>query len=178
VLIDANAIAPTGSHLNNVAFLEIEGMPGVTVTANSFTNLNNTSVVTPTDLSPLYGKSVRIRGRLNSGGSGGVVIATRIQDRGAANSNGNMSLTAFVPKNPALTAPTFTMLGVLTIDTSAPAPSFTNDQGVGINSATFFATLKNGAMVTAIHQLSDPLVGGRAFVPGALKEVQLGDSQD
>jgi hypothetical protein len=178
VVIDANAIAPTGINSGNLTLLEIEGMPGVTVSANFLTKFDNGSIASAANLSSLYGKSVRIRGRLNSGGSGGLVIATRIQDHGAANTTGNMSLTAYVPKNLALTGPTFSMLGLLTIDTSAPSPNFKNDQGLSINSATFFVTLKNGAMVTAVHQLSDSLVSNSAFLPGALKEVQLGDSQD
>jgi hypothetical protein len=170
VLIDANVTAAISG-----STLTLDGLPGVTVTANIFTDLP--SLTTPSNLATnLAGHSVRIRGRANPGVAGGV-IATRIQDHGLANSTGNMSLTAFVPKNPTLTGPTFTMLGV-TIDTSAPAPTFTSDQGAGISSATFFATLKNGAMVTAIHQMSDPLVSNSAFLPGALKEVQLGDSQN
>jgi hypothetical protein len=178
VVIDANATAPTGIHAGDSKFLEIEGMPGVTITANEFTDLSNANGASFSDLHLLYGRSVRIRGHINLGATGGTVIATRIQDHNTANTSGPMTLIAFVPKNLSLTGPTFTMLGVLTVDTSAPSPNFKDQQGLAISSATFFAGLKNGAMVTATHQLSDPLTSGSAFLPGALKEVQLGDSQD
>jgi hypothetical protein len=171
VVIDANVTAAiTGSTLT------LDGLPGITATANAFTDLP--IGVTPTNLAAsLAGHNVRIRGRANPSNVPGGVIATRIQDRGAANNSGNMSLTAFAGNTNVNTA-TFSLLG-LTVDTSQLASNadFRDVTGSPISSAAFFGALTpNGGLVTAVRQFNDPLIGGNAFAAGALKEVQLGDS--
>jgi Domain of unknown function (DUF5666) len=165
VVIDGNATV-LGSTVS------IEGLPGVTVAVNAFTDLSNANSATVSNLAPLNGESVRIRGRANPNVVGGV-IATRIQDHGPRNTNGNMSLLAFVA-GADVNDPLFAMLG-LTVDTSSLVSNtdFRDVHGTPISRGSFFGALTpKGGLVMATSRLPQTV---NAFAASQLKEVQLGD---
>lgn len=110
----------------------IAGLPGVTVTVNSQTEGGNA-------LNSLLGQHVRVRGRLGSSNS---VIATRIEDRGQADSD--VDLQGPVQS---ISGQDLTILGVA-IDTS----TISNDNFEGLNDqvigrSAFFNVVKEGTLV-------------------------------
>lgn len=151
--------------------LVLEGLPGITVSANDFTEFDGTSA-TAANLAPLNGRSVRIRGRASGTAS---VIASEIVDRGPADSNGDVSLQGVVP-GASVSNPTFTILGV-TVNTSAlnPANDFRGVNDSPISPVAFFGALTpNGGLVKAKGEL--PVApGGNVLAAGTLREVELED---
>jgi hypothetical protein len=160
VKIESNATA------NATTITSLDGLPGITVTANAFTEFKNTSA-TSTNLAPLNGRSVRIRGRASGANS---VIATEIEDRGPAVANADVILQGFATT---VNNPTFVILGV-PVDTSLlsdPADfNGVNDNDIG--RAAFFAALTpNGGLVKAKGRLPAANVMAANF----LREVELED---
>lgn len=146
--------------------ITLEGLPGITVTANAFTEFKNTAAIA-SSLAPLNGRNVRIRGRASGATS---VIATEIEDRGVSNPNGDVILQGAVVKSD-VTNPTVKILGVM-VDTSLlnPNTGFMDDSP--ISSAAFFSALTpNGGLVKAKGRL--PAVN--ALAAGSLTEVELED---
>jgi hypothetical protein len=150
--------------------LTLEGIPGVTVTANAFTEFKNTAA-TAADLAPLNGRNVRIRGRASGASS---VIATEIEDRGPANATGDVILQGSVAASD-VSNPTFTILGV-TVDTSLLGPNdFADVNDNPIGSAAFFSALSAaGGLVKAQGQLP-ATTNANALAAGSLNEVELED---
>jgi hypothetical protein len=172
VVIDANVTVGISG-----ATLTLDGLPGVTVTANAFSDLSNAGGATVSTLaSVLNGRSVRIRGRATGIGS---VLATRIQDHGPANTTGNMSLLANVSSSD-VNAGAFTLtLLAVPVDTNGlnPNADFKDVTGATITRANFFNALTlNGGLVMATHQLRAPPSPANAFTAAELKQIQLGDS--
>ena len=147
--------------------ITLDGIPGVTVTANTFTEFKNTAA-TAANLAPLNGRNVRIRGRASGATA---VIATEIEDRGAADPNGDVILQGAVSAGD-VTNPTFKILGV-TVDTSAlGANDFQDVNDNPIGSVAFFNALTpNGGLVKAKGQLP----AANALTAGSLDEVELED---
>lgn len=158
VKIESNATATATQ-------ITVAGLPGITVTANAFTEVfGSGTTATRTDLSPLNGRNVRIRGRASGTNS---VIATEIEDRGSANNDVRLQGFATNASNP-----TFAILGVPVITSSLSEANFkgTNDQQIG--SAAFYSAITpNGGLVKARGQLPAP----NALTGAALKEVELED---
>ncbi|NOS82400.1 MAG: hypothetical protein HOP32_12545 [Nitrospira sp.] len=131
--------------INGNAFT-IAGLPGVTVTVNSQTEGGNT-------LNNLLGSHVRVRGRLGSSNS---VIATRIEDRGQADSDVDLQgpVQSVVGQD-------LTILEVV-VDTS----TISNDNFEGLNDqiigrAAFFNAVKEGTLVKMQGRLSGSTVTWR-----------------
>ncbi|HWQ37923.1 MAG TPA: DUF5666 domain-containing protein [Burkholderiales bacterium] len=143
--------------------LALEGLPGITVTVNAFTEFKNTTATT-SNLGSLSGKSVRIRGRASGATS---VIATEIEDRG------NPDIDVILQANATDVAdPGFTILGVR-VDTTG-LNDFRDIDDNPIGRAAFFAALApNGGLVKAKGTL--PGVSGNALAAGALQGVELED---
>jgi hypothetical protein len=139
------------------------------VTANSFTELKNTSA-TASDLALLNGKNVRIRGRASGATS---VIATEIEDRGASDQDADVILQGAVLKAEVIN-PTFKLLGV-TVDTNLLTPADfrdVNDIAIVGGQTTFFNTLSaNGGLVKAKGRL--PADVDNVLAAGTLREVEL-----
>lgn len=151
--------------------IALEGLPGITVTANDFTRFTNTAA-TVSNLAPLNGSSVRIRGRASGATS---VMATEIEDRGTADPNGDVILQGRVAGSD-VTNPTFRILGV-TVGTSMlnPATDFEDVNDSPISPAAFFNALTpDGGLVKAKGRL--PVApGGNVLAAGTLREVELED---
>ena len=147
--------------------ITLEGLPGITVSANDFTEFDNTSA-TSSDLSPLNDRTVEIRGRASGPNS---VIATEIKDRGASDPNADVVLQGAVTD---VANPGFRILGV-PVDTSLLDPN-NEFQGVNdspISPADFFnAITPNGGLVKAQGRLP---AGSNALTAGPLREVELED---
>jgi uncharacterized protein DUF5666 len=139
--------------------LTLEGLPGITVTANAFTDFKGNP-----NLASFDNRNVRVRGRASGASS---VIATEIEDRGAPNLNGDVILQGSVTN---VSSPAFSILGV-TVNTTGLAPNAfkdVNDNPIG--SAAFFNALSaNGGLVKAKGQLPG------ALAVGSLEEVELED---
>ena len=110
----------------------IDGLPGVTVTVNSQTEGGNA-------LNSLLGSHVRVRGRLGNSNS---VIATRLEQRGPADSDVDLQGPVQTVADQVLT-----ILGVV-VDTS----TISNNNFVGLNDqiigrAAFFNVVKEGTLV-------------------------------
>jgi uncharacterized protein DUF5666 len=157
VRIESNATV-TGSTIT------LDGLPGITVTANAFTEFKSTAA-TAANLAPLNGRNVRIRGRASGATS---VIATEIEDRGPSIPNGDVILQGSASN---VSNPTFAILGVTVDTTGLAADKFgdVNDNPVG--AAAFFSALSNGVLVKAKGRL--PAVN--ALAAGSLREVELED---
>jgi hypothetical protein len=181
IKIESNVMAASGS---TITALDGLGAPGVTVIANAFTRIKTKSdnvspAPTVADLAPLVDRSVRIRGRA-SATDPTAIIATEIEDRGAADRN--VSLQAVAENIVSTTS--FTLLGVL-IDTSSledsplSASEFRNIDETGMTRTAFFGEITpNGGLVKAQGRLSAVLAGGFAFTPtvsggDGLREVEL-----
>lgn len=168
VRIESNAVV---SGLN----ITLDGLPGITVTVNAFTQFKNTAA-TATNPASLNGRSVRIRGRASSPTT---VIATEIEDRGIAGND--ISLQDFA-KNIIGTS-TFTLLGV-TVNTSllSDSPLINSDFGgvddTQITRAGFFSAISpNGGLVKAKGRLSavPPPLNENALAGNLIREVELED---
>lgn len=152
--------------------ITLEGLPGISVTANAFTTFKNTSATT-SNLADLDGRNVRIRGRASGASS---VIATEIEDRGPADPAGDVILQGSVAKADVLN-PTFKILG-LTIDTlnlSQGEFKDVNENPIAGGSTEFFSVLAaNGGLVKAKGRL--PVApNGNVLAADTLKEVELED---
>jgi len=158
VRLESNAIA-------TVSTITLEGLPGIRVTANAFTEFKNTLGATASNLAPLDGLNVRIRGRASGASS---VIATEIEGQGPAVASADVILQGLVAN---VSNPTFTILGV-PVDTSLlidPADfKGVNDSPIG-RAAFFNALAANGGLVKAKGSLSG------ALAAGSLREVELED---
>lgn len=164
IKIESNATA-------NASTITPVGLPGITVTANAFTEFKNAPQgTTASNLTPLDGRNVRIRGRASGATS---VIATEIEDRGAAanNPNADVILQGFATS---VSDPTFVILGV-TVNTSQLAPADFRDVNdspiVGGRTAFFNALTPNGGLVKAKGRLP----ATNALSAGPLREVELED---
>jgi hypothetical protein len=160
VKIESNATA------SGATITALDGLPGITVTANAFTEFKNAAGATATDLSALNGKSVRIRGRASGANS---LIASEIEQRGPADSS-DVRLQGFATS---VTSPTFVILGV-TVNTSALAnpAEFKGTNDAPIGSAAFYSAITpNGGLVKARGRHGAP----NALTTGELKEVELED---
>lgn len=147
--------------------LTLEGIPGVTVTANTFTEFKNTAA----SLALLNGRHVRIRGRASGLNS---VIATEIEDRGPTDAGGDVILQGTVARSD-VTTPSFKILGVTVNTTGLAQQNFEDVNDNPIGSAAFFNLLSlNGGLVKAKGQLPAQL-GNNAFLAGSLEEVELED---
>ena len=156
VKIESNATATATT-------ITLEGLPGITVTANAFTEFKNTGA-TAGNLVPLDGKSVRIRGRASGTAS---VVATEIEDRGGPDSRA--ILQGFATN---VTSPNFDILGV-TVDTSSlAAANFKDANDNAIGAAAFYSALAaGGRLVKARGKL--PAVN--ALGAATLEEAELED---
>jgi hypothetical protein len=147
--------------------MTLEGLPGITVTANAFTEFKNAGGATATNLTPLNGRNVRIRGRASGAPS---VIASEIEDRGAADVNADVILQGFAT---AASNPTFEILGV-TVNTSQLADPArfkdANDNAIG-STAFYNALAPSGTLVKAKGRLP----AANALDANALREVELED---
>ena len=162
VKLESNAIA-------TVSTIALEGLPGITVSANALTKIKTTTAATTSDLGPLNNMSLRIRGRASGPSS---VIATEIDDRGVSVPHGDVILQGEVTKAD-VTNPTLKILGV-DVNTSllSPTTDFIGLTGSRISPATFFGALTpNGGLVKA----KGGLPASNALVAGPLKEVELED---
>ena len=142
--------------------LTLEGLPGITVTANAFTEFKNTA----SNLLLLNNRNVRIRGRASGATS---VIATEIEDRGPSDPSADVILQGSVTD---VANPIFKILGV-TVDTSQLNPNndFKNVNDSPISPTVFFNALTpNGGLVEAKGKL--PAVTN-ALAAGTLQEVEL-----
>ena len=148
--------------------ITLEGLPGITVTANAFTEVKTTGGATETNLTPLGGRNVRIRGRVSGAAS---VIASEIEDRGVADAGADVILQGFAT---GATNPTFEILGV-TVNTSqlADPADFkdANDNAIG-STAFYNALTPSGTLVKAKGQLP---AASNALDAGALRQVELED---
>jgi hypothetical protein len=164
VKIESNATA------NATTITSLDGLLGITVTANAFTEFKGNTTATWDDLMPLNLRSVRIRGRASGANS---VIATEIEDKGPAVGNADVILQGFATT---VSNPTFVILGVQ-VDTSGlsdPADfNGVNDNDIG-RTAFFSALTPNGGLVKAKGRLPVAL-GGNALAADRLKEVELED---
>jgi hypothetical protein len=143
------------------SILTLEGLPGVQVTANAFTDFKGNP-----DLASFNNRNVRIRGRASGATS---VIATEIEDRGPSNANGDAILQGAVAKSD-VTVPTFKILGVTVDTTGLAANAFKDVNDNPIGSAAFFNALSaNGGLVKAKGKLPG------ALAVGSLEEVELED---
>jgi Domain of unknown function (DUF5666) len=144
----------------------LEGLPGITVTANAFTEFKGGTSATANDLTPLDGHNVQIRGRASGPTS---VIATEIEDDGPAVSNADVILQGSATD---AADPTFKILGV-TVDTSMLASAdFKDANDNPISAMTFFNALTlNGGLVKAKGRL--PATTPDALAADSLKEVEL-----
>ncbi len=146
----------------------LEGLPGVTVTANAFTEFrNNTGGATASKLALLNGRNVRIRGRASGATS---VIATEIEDRGASTQNVDVILQGVATN---VGDPMFKILGVEVNTSQLDDPADfegVNDQPIG-RAAFFSALTPNGGLVKARGQLP----AANAMAADRLKEVELED---
>lgn len=160
VKLESNAIA-------SGATMTLEGLPGVTVTANAFTEFKNTGAVA-SNLGPLNSRNVRVRGRAAGTTS---VIATEVEDRGASNPNADVIAQGFADKT-GVSLPTFVVLGI-TVNTSQLAfGDFRDVNDNPIGQAAFFNTLgANGGLVKAKGRLP----ATNALDAGSLREVELED---
>jgi hypothetical protein len=150
------------------ATITLDGLPGVTVTANAFTDFKG-SGATASDLSVYDGKSVRIRGRASGASS---VIASEIEDGGPSDPNADVELQGNATD---VANPTFRILGV-SVDTSSLVDNadFQDANDNPITRSAFFAAITpNGGLVKAKGRL--PGVGGNVLAAGALDEVELED---
>jgi hypothetical protein len=149
--------------------ITVEGLPGITVTANAFTEFKSTTA-TAANLAPLHGRNVRIRGRASGSAS---VIAAEIEDNGPSVANVDVILQGNAVN---VSNPTFDILGV-TVDTSSLNPN-TDFQGVNdspITPAEFYGALTpNGGLVKAKGRLPAG-GGGNVLAAGTLREVELED---
>ncbi|MDH4324277.1 MAG: DUF5666 domain-containing protein [Betaproteobacteria bacterium] len=161
VKIESNATA-SGATITAVA-----GLPGITVTANAFTQFKNTAA-TATNLAPLNLRSVRIRGRASGANS---VIATEIEDRGPAD-NSDVRLQGFAT---AVSNPTFVILGVQVNTSVLPNPAgFKGVDDTAIGSAAFYSAITpSGGLVKARGNMPAP--AANALDSTNLKEVELED---
>jgi hypothetical protein len=149
--------------------MTLEGLPGITVTANAFTEFKDTiGGASETNLTPLNGRNVRIRGRASGAAS---VIASKIEDRGAAVVNADVILQGFAT---GATNPTFEILGV-TVNTSQlddPADfEDANDNAIG-STAFYSALAPSGTLVKAKGQLP---AASNALDANTLRQVELED---
>lgn len=152
--------------------ITLEGLPGITVTANAFTEFKNT-MATASNLAPLNGRNVRIRGRASGATS---VIATEIEDRGPSDPSGDVILQGSVAGSD-VNNPTFIILGV-TVDTSMLDPNndFEDVNDSPISPTAFFNALTpNGGLVKAKGRLPAAPPGGNVLAAGTLREVELED---
>jgi hypothetical protein len=161
IRIESNTTA-AGATITAVA-----GLPGVTVSANSFTEFKN-SLATASDLSSLNGRNVRIRGRASGASS---VIATEIEDRGAADPG-----TDVILQGPATNVanPTLAILGV-PVDTSLlnSTGDFKDVNDAPISRTVFFDGLAaNGILVKAKGRLPTT-AGNNELSAGELREIEL-----
>ncbi len=161
VRIESNATAAGGT-------ITLEGLPGITVTANAFTEFKDTAA-TAANLAPLDGRSVRIRGRASGANS---VIASEIEDRGASDPNADVELQGNATN---VANPTFEILGVA-VDTSSLDPGdFQDVNDSPIGSAAFYAAITpDGGLVKAKGRLPAG-GGGNVLAAGTLREVELED---
>jgi hypothetical protein len=145
--------------------MTLEGLPGITVTANAFTEFKNAGGATATNLTPLNGRNVRIRGRASGAAS---VIASEIEDRGAANADVILQGFATAASNP-----TFEILGV-TVNTNqlADPAAFkdANDNAIG-STAFYNALAPSGTLVKA----KGLLPAANVLDADALRQVELED---
>jgi hypothetical protein len=143
--------------------ITLDGLPGVTVTANSFTEFKNT-LANAGNLAPLNGRGVRIRGRASGAAS---VIATEIEDRGASDPTGDVILQGAVSN---VSNPTFRILGVEVNTSQLNDADFegVNDSPIG-RAAFFNALTPNGGLAKAKGKLPG------ALAAGSLEEVELED---
>lgn len=138
VRLEGNATV-TGSTLT------LAGLPGVTITVNSLTELKDGgNTIT---LNDLQGNHVRVRGRVSGTNS---VIATRIQLRSPDN---DVDLQGPVQ---AMSDPTLTILGV-TVDTTG-VTQFEGVDGGPMNRAGFFAAVQVGTLVKVKGTLNGTVV--------------------
>lgn len=151
--------------------ISLEGLPGITVTANAFTEFKNTAA-TISNLAPLNNRNVRIRGRASGATS---VIATEIEDRGASDSTADVILQGSVAKAD-VSNPTFKILGV-TVDTSQLAANeFKDVNDSPIGATPFFIALSaNGGLVKAKGRLPVASGSNNVLAAGTLREVELED---
>lgn len=161
VKIESNATA-------NASTITPVGLPGITVTANAFTEFKNTAA-TASSLALLNNRNVRIRGRASGTTS---VIATEIEDRGASDPNADVILQGFATS---VSNPTFVILGVAVNTSQLDDPADFN--GVNdidnIGRAAFFSAITpNGGLVKAKGRLP---AGANALAAGTLREVELED---
>lgn len=149
--------------------ITLEGVPGVTVAANTFTEFKNTGA-TASNIAPLNARNVRIRGRASGATS---VIASEIEDRGASDSNADVILQGFVSSTD-VSNPTLSILGVTVDTTLLSNDNFKDANGNPIGSVEFFNALTpNGGLVKAKGRL--PAAGGNALAAGILREIELED---
>ena len=151
--------------------ITLEGLPGITVTANAFTEFKDTAA-TSSDLAPLDNRNVRIRGRASGATS---VIATEIEDRGASDLTADVILQGSVAKAD-VTNPTFKILGV-TVDTSQLAANeFKDVNDSPIGATPFFIALSaNGGLVKAKGRLPVAPSSNNVLDADTLREVELED---
>lgn len=138
VRLEGNATV-TGSTLT------LAGLPGVTITVNSLTELKDGGNIIA--LNDLQGNHVRVRGRVSGANS---VIATRIQLRSPDN---DVDLQGPVQ---AVSDPTLTILGV-TVDTTG-VTQFEGVDGGPMNRAGFFAAVQVGTLVKVKGTLNGAVV--------------------
>lgn len=159
VLLQSNATV-------NGSIITLEGLPGIAVTTNAFTNFNGTTA-TALNLAPLNTHGVRIRGHVVTGTNS--VIATLIQ---AGSSTSRAILQG--PVAPADVSNTsFKILG-LAIDTTSLDNNldFKDISGNLISRDGFFGALTaKGGTVMSAGDLPAP--SGNAFDTNGLSMVQL-----
>ncbi len=127
------------TNLNGTSF-EIEGLPGITVVANSQTEGGSNLV---------NGNHVRVRGRVNGTSS---VIATRIEQRSG---NTNVDLQGPVQS---VAGQSLTILGVSVDTASISNNNFEGIDDQAIGGAAFFAAVQQGTLVKVKGQLNGTTV--------------------
>ena len=124
--------------------LTLAGLPGVTVSVNSLTELKGV-----TSLAALgVANHLRIRGRA---GAGNTVAATRIERRSATS---DALLVLQAPVAALSGTASVTLLGVLVNTAGIADAEFRNVSDASIGRAAFFAALKVGAVVNARGNLA------------------------
>lgn len=120
----------------------LKGLPGITVSVNSLTELDSSGEVF-TDF--LQDGHVRVRGRPSSGNN---VIAIRLEER-----SDSPDAILQGPVDNVIPEDSFSILGV-SVDVSSPLVVFSNLNDAVINRTTFFNAVSSGTLVKAKGELS------------------------
>lgn len=157
VKLESNATASTTT-------ITLEGLPGISVTANAFTEFKGGTSATATDLTALDGHHLQIRGHASGSSS---VIATEIEDQGTS------PTSDVILQGPAIDVvnPSFKIFGVMVDTSMLTSADFkdVNDNSIGAT-AFFSALAPGGRLVKAKGRLP---AGPDALAAGSLKEVEL-----